>query len=311
VTTTGRRVVIGLVVTPFVAALLCCLSSVALLKSSPATLRRVIGTNEARRNPPQGPPVEPPPTLFERITYDAPLGKNWAYVTPVRPGPRRPAIVYLTGGFVWDIDEGSWEAAPADNDQSGRAFREAGLVVMRPSLRGTHDNPGKMECFFGEVDDVVAAAVALAARPDVDPERIYVAGHSTGASLALLAAESCDLFRGVIAFGAAGGHATSCVSRGASVVQLALRSPTTFMSRLHGRALLIEGRESPNVAYLRVFTGPQVSAVAVNGLDHFAVLGPASELVAKALVGDTGPEASFSVSANDIEALARTRQQSP
>ena len=73
--------------------------------------------------------------------------------------------------------------------------------MMYPSLRGGNNNPGHMESFFGEVDDVLAARALLAKLPYVDPERIYLGGHSTGGTLALLVAECSGAFRGVFAFG--------------------------------------------------------------------------------------------------------------
>jgi alpha/beta superfamily hydrolase len=41
--------------------------------------------------------------------------------------------------------------------KSARAFREAGIVLMLPSLRGGNGNPGHRELMFGDVDDVLAA----------------------------------------------------------------------------------------------------------------------------------------------------------
>ena len=95
----------------------------------------------------------------------------------------------------------AWAPALRENDQSARGFRESGVVLMLPSLRGSNLNPGRNEFFFGEVDDVIAAANWLATRPDVDPNRIYLGGHSTGGTLALLVAESTPRFRAVFAFG--------------------------------------------------------------------------------------------------------------
>jgi dienelactone hydrolase len=63
---------------------------------------------------------------------------------------------------------------------------------MQPALRGSNGNPGRNECLF---DVVIAAARFLRERPDVDPTGVYLGGHSTGGTLALLAAESTDLFR--------------------------------------------------------------------------------------------------------------------
>src|SRR5436305_14755455 len=73
--------------------------------------------------------------------------------------------------------------------------------MMFPSLRGGNDNPGQKEGFLGEVDDVLAARDFLEKQPYVDPKRIYLGGHSTGGTLALLVAECSDRFRAVFAFG--------------------------------------------------------------------------------------------------------------
>lgn len=87
--------------------------------------------------------------------------------------------------FEWAIDGGTWAPAPVENAQSARAFRDAGMVRMRPALRGSNDNPGNNKCFPGEVDDRLAAADYLAKRMDVEPSRIYLGGHSTGDTLAI------------------------------------------------------------------------------------------------------------------------------
>lgn len=53
---------------------------------------------------------------------------------------------------------------------------------------------------YGEVDDVLAAARYLAQQPKVDPNRIYLGGHGSGAALALLVAAAPNPFQGVIAY---------------------------------------------------------------------------------------------------------------
>ncbi|MEO8495780.1 MAG: prolyl oligopeptidase family serine peptidase [Planctomycetota bacterium] len=93
-------------------------------------------------------------------------------------GKRRPAVVYLHGG--WAFGESDWDdAAP---------FVEAGFVLMMPMLRAENGNPGSFEHDYGEVDDAVAAGKHVAALPYVDSQRVFVAGHSAGAVLAVLVA---------------------------------------------------------------------------------------------------------------------------
>ena len=135
-------------------------------------LRKALNTSVGEGQRDDTPAPEPPSGVLEKVTYSAPLGRNVAYVTPVRSGARGPAIVWIVGGFGFGIDQGLWETAPRDNDQTAAAFRKAGIAQMFPALRGASQNPGHHECFLGEVDDILAATDFLAQRPDVDPARI-------------------------------------------------------------------------------------------------------------------------------------------
>ncbi|MGC4122471.1 MAG: trypsin-like peptidase domain-containing protein [Myxococcales bacterium] len=247
--------------------------------------------------------------MFELVRYPAPLGENWAYVSPPVVGKRRPGLVYLAGGFDWGVGESAWLPALPENDQSGRAFHEAGIALMRPSLRGSHDNPGHNECFFGEVDDVLAAADFLAARPDVDPERIYVAGHSTGATLALLAVAASNRFRSAFAFGAID-HPDNygpdaCLPAHLDQRERDLRAPVKFIASVRTPTFAIEGEANPsNIGALKalgehVGRAP-VTFVSVSELTHFSVLAPASKVVARAIVADSGEQPRIEVRAQDI-----------
>jgi dipeptidyl aminopeptidase/acylaminoacyl peptidase len=148
-----------------------------------------------------GPASLSPPPIFQTIHYNAPVGPCVAYITPnPSDGKKHPAVLWAHGGYG-GIDSYFWTDQPATNDQSARAFREAGLILMIPSWRGENDNPGKFEMFYGEVDDLFAARNYLAGLPYIDPRRIYLAGHSTGGTLALLAAESGNGFRATFSLG--------------------------------------------------------------------------------------------------------------
>ena len=76
-----------------------------------------------------------------------------------------------------------------------------GVAVLVPDSRVLLE--GRLEA--GEVDGVVRAFELLAARPEVDPERVGIVGFSVGGSLALLAAADpriADEVQWVNAFGA-------------------------------------------------------------------------------------------------------------
>lgn len=104
-------------------------------------------------------------------------------------GAPRPAIVYVHGASAFRADH--WEAT--------LPLRDAGFVVMTPILRSENGSPGAYSLFYDEVDDVVAAAEALARLPGVDPTHIYLAGHSNGGTLVMLAAMASSRFRAAAA----------------------------------------------------------------------------------------------------------------
>jgi dipeptidyl aminopeptidase/acylaminoacyl peptidase len=53
--------------------------------------------------------------------------------------------------------------------------------------------------FYDEVDDVLAAAEALAGMPQVDQQRLYLAGYSAGGTLTMLATMASGRFRAAAA----------------------------------------------------------------------------------------------------------------
>lgn len=254
------------------------------------------------------PAPTPPEGVLELVQYQAPLGANRAYVTPVQAGPRRPAIVWIHGGMDFGLDSFLWEASERDNDQSGRAFREAGIVEMYPSFRGSHDNPGRAECFFGEVEDAIAAAEFLATRADVDPTRIYVGGHSTGGTMAMLIAESSDRFRGVIALGPVDDVRAydACLSMHAPEQEILMRAPIEFAAEIRTPTFIIEGTdmgnsEAASAIYMERGSAP-VTLILVAGTDHFTVIAPATEVAAQAILADTGATSALAITEAAIRA---------
>ncbi|AKF11413.1 Dipeptidyl aminopeptidases/acylaminoacyl-peptidases-like protein [Sandaracinus amylolyticus] len=262
------------------------------------------------------PPEEPPEGTYALVRYAAPLGANWAYVSEPREGPRRPAVVYVHGGFDWSIGALAWSRTWRGDDQSGMAFAQDGLVVMFPSFRGNHDNPGSAECFFGEIDDLVAAADFLAARPDVDPERIYLVGHSTGATLALLTAAASDRYRAVFAIGPTAAVTDygdgGCLPPHVSFSERWLRDASHFVDEIRTPTFLVEGAEQPSngdlLPWLDAMAGTApVEAVVVPGLDHFSVIAPATEVIARAILDGGGPAGAPRISADAIVDASRER----
>ena len=239
--------------------------------------------NRTRRSSPRGRRAK----VFSTIKYPSPVGNLSAYVSPnPRDGKKHPAIVWITGGDCNSIGD-VWSLQSRSNDQSAAAFRKAGIVMMFPSLRGGNTNPGVKEGFLNEVNDVLAAANYLAKQPYVDPKRIYLGGHSTGGTLALLVAEVSPRFRATFAFGAVDdvrGYGTDSgflpfdTSNNKEVL---LRSPGYWLDSVHSPTWLIEGTDG-NIDSLRTMkrdaaklpTNPNLHFVIVNGASHFNVLAP-------------------------------------
>ena len=87
-----------------------------------------------------------------------------------------PALLYLHPGL------GAGQIALDDV----RPFAAAGFAILVPAFRGENGNPGLLEFWLGEVDDAVAAAEWLEARPEVDAEAVFALGWSYGGGVAAL-----------------------------------------------------------------------------------------------------------------------------
>jgi acetyl esterase/lipase len=271
--------------------------------------RQGFRTKLVRREPAGDPAPEPLARLFRLVRYDSPVGKLTAYLTPdPKDGKKHPAVIWITGGDCNSIDEGCWKEGPPSNDQSASAFRKAGIVMMFPSLRGGNNNPGVKEGFLGEVDDVLAAADYLARQDYIDPKRIYLGGHSTGGTLALLTAECSDRFRAVFSFGPAAdvsGYDTEYIPFNVSdPKEVQLRSPGHWLGSIRSPVFVFEGASRGNIASLqtmaRASTNPQAHFLPVRGADHFSILAPTTRLIAQKVLRDTEPTCNLTFSEEEV-----------
>jgi acetyl esterase/lipase len=271
--------------------------------------RKGFKTKLVRRESGGDAPPAPPANLFRTVKYDSPAGKMAAYLSvPPKGGKKRPAIVWITGGDCNSIDEGCWKPQPASNDQSARAFREAGIVMMFPSLRGGNDNPGVKEGFLGEVDDVIAATDFLAKQEFVDPDRIYLGGHSTGGTLVMLVSACSDRYRAVFSFGPAddvGGYGPEyCPFDTSNPRELELRSPGRWVNTLQSPTFVFEGTVKGNLHSLEAMsqacTNPKVKFFPVKGANHFNQLDPTTRLIAGKILKDDGPTTAISLTADEV-----------
>jgi acetyl esterase/lipase len=256
-------------------------------------------------------PEQAPPKIFHTITYPAPAGNTAAYLSPdPRDGKKHPAIIWITGGDCNSIGD-VWSPAPRANDQTASAFRKAGIIMMFPSLRGGNDNPGLKEGFLGEVEDVLAAAEFLAKQEYVDGKRIYLGGHSTGGTLALLVAEVSSRFRAVFAYGPVGDVAGYGAESGflpfdlSNRQEVKLRSPGYWLGSVQSPVWVFEGAQGrSNISSVRAMakksTNPKAHFIEVAAADHFSILAPTNELLGQKILQDTGEASNLTFSPDEV-----------
>ena len=246
----------------------------------------------------QMPLPKPPAALFDSVRYDSDGMSLAAFVTP-DPQDRKkyPAIVWLTGGESNTLAD-FWRKGSKQNDQTASPYRDAGVIMMFPTLRGGNDNAGNIEVNYGEVDDVIAAAKYLATLPYVDSSRIYLGGHSTGGTLALLISEVAssthpDLFREVISFGAS--QETMFLQdvdfTGDEQQEMDLRAPANWLQDIKVPTWIVEGRSlDSNYRDLKPMCdknkNPMLHCSFIPRYDHFSVLYPLNRHLAQQIMAD-------------------------
>lgn len=265
--------------------------------------RRLFTTHLIKHERDANPPPKPPSHVFSVVKYTGPLGPMNAYMTPVPQiiTAKRPAVIWLSGGDHNSLGDHLWNAQRLENDQSAKQLREAGIVLMVPALRGGSQCPGDKEGMYGEVDDVIAAADWLAKQPHVDPSRIFLAGHSTGGTLALLVAASSDKFRAVFSFGPVGEASAydrdvmAWFNRG-NTKEVMMRSPAYWLKDIKNSTFIIEGTDEPSNgemlwAMQEDCTNENVKFIAVKGVDHYSIVAPSLRAIADKIVADKGGSA--------------------
>lgn len=258
-----------------------------------AEARKSFTTNIIYDGEPFGPPDSPDGTMFDLVRYQSPVGALAAYVTrDPGDGQKHPAIVWITGGDCNSIGD-VWTPQDRSNDQSAAAFRNAGMVMMFPSLRGGNDNPGRREGFLGEVDDILAATDYLAGLPYVDPQQIYLGGHSTGGTLVMLVGCTSPRYKAIFALGPVagavhyGGEYVYCDTQDQR--EMALRAPILWLHCVQSPMYVFEGEVDGNWygsidMMVAQNTNPQIQFFQVPGHDHFSVIAPLTEQLAQQAV---------------------------
>jgi len=113
---------------------------------------------------------------------------------------KHPAVVFVHGSGPHDADETVMGCKPFRDLGWGLASR--GIVtlryVKRTQAHAARIDPQTLTLDEETIDDAVAALELLRARPEVDPQRVFVLGHSLGGMAAPLIAAKAPWLAGVI-----------------------------------------------------------------------------------------------------------------
>lgn len=258
------------------------------------------------------PAPDPPADIATKVYYDSPIGRLPAYMTKIaKEGPPKPAIIWISGGEYWGIQEGFHVPKPANNDQSASAFWREGIVTMYPALRGGNENIGFKEGYLGEVDDILAARDFLAKQPGIDPNRIYLGGHSTGGTMVLLVAAATDKFRAVFSFG----PSHTGLNYGPDFIpydpdnfdETLPRLPIQWIGTVQSPVFVMEGFRDGNadsVYALQLaaarFGNDKAKFWVLPKANHFNILAPVTKLIVKKIQSDTGPTSNMAFTDADF-----------
>jgi formylglycine-generating enzyme required for sulfatase activity len=197
-------------------------------------------------SPQEWKPLKPPEGVTE-VEYPSGELRLKAWVNrPADERRRYPVVLFLHGGFAFDL--GDWNQT--------KPYRDAGFVVLAPILRAENGQPGAWSYFYDEVDDVLAAAEYLSKQPYVDANRLFVAGHSVGGTMTLLAALASQRFRAAASFDGAC-YRPEFVTRAKSMPydssdprESQLRSPIVYASSFKCPLRLYYATQSAGIAQL-------------------------------------------------------------
>jgi dipeptidyl aminopeptidase/acylaminoacyl peptidase len=205
---------------------------------------------------------------------------------PAQRSARMPVVIFMHGGFSFGVED--WEmAAP---------YRDAGFIVVAPMVRGENGQAGTYSLFYDEVDDLIAIGDFMSRQPGVDPTRIFVTGHSSGGTLALLAAMASTRFRAVVSFSGSPDQAlfTKYGMRPEQIPfdagnarEIEMRSPLSYAASLNIPARLFFGSNEPHfrlstqrLAEIARAHGRDVRAIEVEGNHFSAITGERAQSIA-------------------------------
>ncbi|NOQ75969.1 MAG: DUF2974 domain-containing protein [Crocinitomix sp.] len=252
----------------------------------------------------------PPDSLFKIVKYESEVGLLDAYLsTNIDTTKKYPVVVWAHGGFG-GIGSWFWE------DQSYiSSFIHSDVVIFCPSWRGENNNPGSFELFYGEVNDLTNAIEYVSSLAYTDSSRIYLAGHSTGGTLCMLASMMSDKIRATFSFGGAP-DIQAVVGDGEGYgntpydykvnKESELRSAINFVQDFKNPVYYFEGEDSFYSSYALKMEKQAVKMkipfqtfIVPNGT-HFNIVSPINELIVEKIRLDDQPELNINFTLEEI-----------
>jgi dipeptidyl aminopeptidase/acylaminoacyl peptidase len=189
------------------------------------------------------------PADVSEVTYSSSPYRLKAWLFTPRGSEHHAAVLYLHGGHAFD--SGDWDAA--------KPYRDAGFVVAAPMLRAENGQAGNFSMYYDETDDVLSAIEYLRHLKSVDPHRIFVAGHSVGGTMTMLAALTSKHIRAAAAFSGspdqvlyvnlAPGAKERAPFDYANARELIMRSPLAFAAYFRCPLRIYYGSQEPQFVY--------------------------------------------------------------
>jgi uncharacterized protein len=222
-----------------------------------------------------------------------------------------PAVLLAAGSGPIDRDSNHRRARFDVTRQLAHALAEYGLASLRYDKRGVGESPGDWRAagLYDNVDDLARARDALAARPEVDADRVLLAGHSEGAVLAAALAARGAPVCGVVLLAMSAAPGEELLRWQARRIAPTLPAPVRGLLRLLRTDL--EAKVAANHAKIRATTTDvaRIGGARVNArwTREFMAHDPRADLarLTVPVLAVTG-EKDLQVPATDLDVLAET-----
>ena len=263
-------------------------------------------------------PAPPPPrSVFRRIRYDAPLGRNVAYVTPdPKDGARHPAVLWAHGGFG-GIDSWFWE--PASHQQrpvGGRVSARRGSCSWCPRGAPRTTTPGNSNSSSEKsttcsprattwprlpTSTQTESTLRVTARAEPSPcWRPHRPMRSGPPSASAGAPSMVDVRYGEDPYGL--DDREQVALRSAILFTPAIQQPTFYFEGAEQGDYLDDARAMQSIAEARDIP---FRMWAVDGHDHFTILAPLTTGIAATIVADTDGSRPFELSDDEGPSVVR------